>query len=80
MIGVAVVLAALTGVVLAVSWIVAREARRLDVMRDDVLGTPLHPALWRAVVDQPRGEHVRVLGPAPYDWAQDSQGDDSGDT
>lgn len=68
--------AVLGAITLVVAWVVAQEARRAE--RLDAKFRLLHPSQSRAsVIDQPAGEHVRRVGPPPYDW-QEHREDDCG--
>jgi hypothetical protein len=70
-----VTFAVLCTVTSLVAWLIHLEVRRTE--RADAKFRALHPSQSRAsVVDQPPGEHVRLIDPAPYDWQRWE--DDSG--
>lgn len=77
---------AITGLFLFVALLafhVGRTAGRVEAAHAAVLSRQLHPGPGRDIVDQPAGEHVRIVPddddtPAvPYDW---DAGNDEGDT
>jgi hypothetical protein len=70
------VIAVLFLTVALVAFAVGREAGHVDRAHAAHIARQLHPSHSRAIVDQPRGEHVRVMrdGAPVYDWAADDDG------
>jgi hypothetical protein len=71
-----IVVAVLAGTTSLVAWVIHLETQHAE--REDYRFRALHPSQRRAIVSRtPADEHVRRIGPAPYDW---QSGDDDGES
>ena len=72
------VLAGLFVIVGVCAFYAGRETARTDQLHAARLSRHLHPSQSASIVDQPPGEHVRLVHDAPYDWDTDA-GTDTGE-